>query len=180
MSEVAYKSTDAEVLAAWDAFLVEREQIAEKRRALSERYDGRGVMVSRVGFGHDTRVVGLEQRADDEDGQVIGENGELRVPKKGPPYRTIVPNIRRKAGKDLAAELDGVTLRGPDLPGVPSFALVGLHALSPTLALREGAVYALWSEDIGDNATGGELDAGRWSPIRLSEYYAATEDEVAS
>jgi len=172
---IAYSSNHSDVTSAWDAFVAHREEVRLKREALSARYDGRGVMVNRIGFGHGTRVVGLEQRADDVDGTIIGDNGELRVPKVGPPYRTIVPNTRRKAGKDLAAELHTMRLEGPSLPGMPDFQLVGLRSLAPALFVHGGTVWARWAEDITDVKTGGTVDLDRWAVQPLSAYYAARE-----
>lgn len=178
MSEqIAFRSDAPEVLAAWQEHRDRTERVAAQRWSMSERY-GRGLMVNRLGFGHGTRVVGFERLESDEPGDIIGENGELRVPKNG--YGTTVePNLRRKAGKELAQELATLNQQGPETPGMPPFALVGMRSLAPALFEHDGAIYALWADDITDNGSGGEVDADMWERIPLSVYYAADEARKA-
>lgn len=176
---IAYSSDKQVVLDAWVAYQEHYSDVAERRKEISERY-GRGVMVSRSGFGHGTRVVGFQYLEGDKDGDVIGENGELRAPKKGPPYNTIVPNVRRQAGKDLRTEIDKLRLEAPDLPGMPQFQLMGNRSLAPALALVDGVVWARWSDDISDVRTGGSVDLEVWEQRPLSAYFAAQEAREAS
>lgn len=175
MDGIAYKSTSTAVLDAWQAYLEGWEKINAARQALADRF-GRRLMISRSGFGHGTRVVGFEVFDGEADGLVIGDNGELRIPKKGPPYNTATPNIRRKAGKDLAEELGTLSTHGPDLPGMPAFVLVGFSSLAPALHFHDNAVWAMWSDDITEHAqTGGGVDYETWETVPLSAYYAAKE-----
>lgn len=178
MSEgVAYSSDKQEVLDAWSAYQDYYRDVAKRRQAVSERF-GRGLMVNRSSFGHGTRVVGFEYLEGDKDGDIIGDNGELRAPKKGPPYRTIVPNVRRKAGKDLQAELATLNLEAPDLPGMPPWQMVGLRVLAPGLSLTDGVVWARWAEDFAGRETKGEVDLDIWERRPLSEYFAAQESRA--
>lgn len=173
----AFRSNAAEVLEAWQQYVDRVDDVRARRDAMSDRY-GRRLMVNRLGFGHGTRVVGFERFDDDNAGDVIGEGGELRVPKNG--YgATVEPNLRRKAGKDLADELASLKQDGPGMPGMPSFVLSGNRALSPALFRHEDAIYALWSGEIGDNRTGGELALDTWERIPLSAFYAADEARKA-
>lgn len=168
MSEnTAYKTTDAAVLASWDDYMAASEDVRQRRAELAERF-GRNVMVNRSSFGHGTRIVGFERIDSDEDGDTP-HDGLLRVKKHD---RTVTPNIRRKAGKELAEEL--ATLSSPvlDLPGMPSWHLSdtdrGMATFAPALWRHEGAIYALWG-------TGDAPVKGNWDAIPLSAYYAAKE-----
>lgn len=172
---VAYSSSRDEVLDAWSAYRRHVEETRTLRTEMTERY-GRRLMLSRHGFGHGTRAVGFEQLDGDVDGQVLGDNGELRVPKKGPPYSTVVPNTRRKVGQELQAELSTLGEKGPELPGMPGFVLAGMRCLAPALLEHDGTVWARWSDEITDHAdTGGGLDLGVWRQRPLSEYFAVVE-----
>lgn len=179
MSAVAFRSDAPKVLAAWNTFQSDAAEMSARRNAVAERF-GRRLMVSRGGFGHGTRVVGFEEFEGDVPGSMLGDNAELRVPKKGPPYSTVVPNLRRKAGRDLADELRTLSTTGPDLPGMPSFQLVGLHSLAPALFEHDGAIWAYWSDDITDVRTGGVVDLTAWEPRPLSAYFAAKEAHGAA
>jgi hypothetical protein len=174
VSGVAFASGALAVLDAWDDWKREADDTRERRNAMQDRY-GRRLMVSRRGFGHGSRVVGFEEFETDTPGDVIGKNGELRVPKKGPPYSTVVPNIRRKAGKSLRSELDALEARGPRLPGMPEFQLVGLHSLAPALFEHSGTIWAYWGDDVTDARTGGSVDLSLWESRPLSAYFAAKE-----
>ena len=166
-ADAAYRSSAAQVLADWDAYQAKVSEISEKRRAMGDRF-GRRLMVS-TGWGHSSRVVGFEVLDGEEDGLVVGDNGEIRIPKKGPPYNTATPNLRRKAGKDLHAELQRLYLDGPEFAGMPSFMMVGFHMLSPALFKHDGAVWARWAEPVEN------IDAALWESVPLSTYYAAKE-----
>jgi hypothetical protein len=179
VSGVAFRSDAAEVLASWEQYKAHAADIRERRNAMEDRF-GRRLMVSRSGFGHGTRVVGFEEFEDDEPGAVLGDNGELRVPKTGPPYSTVLPNIRRKAGKDLRAELDSLRSNGPKLVGMPDFQLVGLRSLAPAIFEHDGAMWVMWAEDIAVARTGGEVDPDLWQRVPLSAFYAAKEAHEAS
>lgn len=168
MSGAAYQTQSPVVLQEWSEYQAYVSDMESKRQALSDRF-GRRLMVNRSGFGHGTRVVGFEQLDSDTDGDVLGENGELRVPKVGPPYRTVVPNIRRKAGKVLRDELGDLTLNGPKFTGMPTFTFVGLSACAPALFRHEDTVWAYWPEGVD------LIDIEVWEQVPLSTYHAAHE-----
>lgn len=164
---VAYRSTAPEALQAWEDYKAHVADVRARRDVMRERY-GRGLMVNRLGFGHGTRVVGFEQFDTDEAGDIIGDEGELRIPKAGWRRGCVVPNARRKAGKALEAELALLSEHGPELPGMPAFALVGLCVLAPAIFEHEGAMWVRWSDDV-------EGVSGGWERIPLSAYFAAQE-----
>lgn len=172
---VAFVSTATEVLDAWQAYKDHVDDVRQRRHALSERF-GRHLMVNRLGFGHGTLVVGFQKLDTDKPRDIIGDSGELRVP-ADKWDSTVVPNVRRKAGKELRDEMGQLSQEGPDLPGMPAFQLVGMRSLAPALFEHNGEVWAFWGEDIDarDNATGGELDEHLWTAKPLSTYYAAKE-----
>lgn len=179
MSEgIAFSSSAPEVLEAWEKWKAHREDVRVRRDAMIERF-GRGLMVNRSGFGHGTRVVGFERLDGDKGGDVVGEHGELRVPVKN--YEpTVVPNIRRKAGKDLRTELDTLNEDAPELPGMPGWHLVGLTVLAPALMEHEGVLWARWADDVTEVVTGGKTDSTLWTTRPLSEYFAAVEAKEAA
>lgn len=166
-TNTAYRSNDRPALEAWDAYVAVSEEVRSRRAAVADRF-GRGLMVNRSGFGHGTWAVGFERLDTDKDGDTP-HDGLLRVKKYD---RTVVPNIRRKAGKELAAELGELSSPDLDLPGMPSWHLEdtdrGMSTMAPALWRFDGAVYALWGTDsapVKDN----------WHVIPLSAYYAAKE-----
>ena len=174
---VAYRSDHESVTQAWEEYLAHANEIRERRNQFSDRY-GRRLMVNRLGFGHGTRVVGLEILEDDKPGDLVGPGGEFRVPKNH--ERAAKPNIRRKAGKSLEGELRTLTIEGPQLPGMPDWTLVGMRSLSPALMLHDDAVWAFWGDDITADRDGEQvgtrmINTTLWTPIPLSQYYTAKE-----
>lgn len=170
--DTAFRSDRTAALAAWTTYVGHVTDVRQRREAMGDRY-GRRLMLNRLGFGHGTRVVGFERLATDERGTLVGPDGELRVPSDRW-ATTVVPNMRRKAGKDLAVELGTLDQPGPSLPGMPGFALVGNRVISPALFEHDGVMYALWDAPIQDSRSG-EVDAGIWEAIPLSRFYAADE-----
>lgn len=163
----AYRTDDSAALDAWTTYLTKTEAIQTARQVMFAKF-GRALMVNRSGFGHGTRVVGFERLDSDKDGDTPLD-GLLRVKKH---ERTVVPNIRRKAGKDLAVELSSLSSPELSLPGMPAWHLVdsdrGISTMAPALWLHDGAIYALWATDSAP------VEAN-WQQIPLSAYYAAKE-----
>lgn len=164
-TDFAYRSSAPEVVEAWEAYKAYHEEVRLRRVAMQDRY-GRGLMV-RGGWGHQSEVVGLAPLDGDSPGDVVGENGELRYPLRG--YDMLTPNLRRKAGKDLAAEFQStLRLDRIELPGMPSWGFFGLRVVSPEIFGHNGKIYARWGDE--PSPTGEQ-----WEQIPLSTYYAAHE-----
>lgn len=175
----AYRSTDPAVLDAWHAYRAAVEANREARSGLSYAV-GRNLMVNRSGFGHGTRVVGFERFESDKDGDVLHRQGSLVVSsRRGQHHGLVVPNLRRKAGKEFAEKL--AALRSPelDLPGMPAFHIggdgdtVGISSHAPALWEHEGVAFAFWNCD-------GAPVKEQWEKIPLSSYYAAYEAYTAA
>jgi hypothetical protein len=169
--KTAYRTADYAVLSAWKKYAEDREALRLKRHELALRF-GRNIMVRGSSFGHGTTVVGFERTEDDRDGDTP-HDGVLRVKKHD---STVGPNIRRKAGKDLAEEMARLSSPELSLPGMPAWHMGdtdrGMAILRPALWHSDGTVYALWGSDsvpVDDN----------WERISLSEYYAAKESHDA-
>jgi len=171
--ETAYRSADPEVVAAWHEYEAEYKAISEKRAALEDAL-GRKMWVQRSGLGT-SRIVGFERFDSDKDGDLVHHDGCLIVSsKRGYHGGRVVPNLRRKAGKEFERELRALSMPKIDLSGMPQFHLygdgdtVGIRSASPALWMHDGIVYALWPCDnapVKDN----------WETIPLSTYYLAHE-----
>lgn len=180
MSGAAYRSNLPEALAAWEDYQAHVKDVARRREEMGERYGGRHLWVNNSGFGHGTQVVGLEIRDDEKPGDLIGEHGELRIPLRGATNQAR-PNIRRKAGKELQAELQSLKLEGPNLPGMPGWTLLGLSVLKPAVVLYGDSMWVFWGESDpfgeDEHGPGGTVDMKIWTRVPLSTYYAAKEAE---
>ena len=167
--KVAFRSTHPSVVQAWTVYRAAAQANFDARRAVEEEC-GRRLVIQNAGIGHGTRVVGFERLEDDPDVGVVGDTGALVARKSE--GRFVFPNLRRKAGKDLAARLDALVSPKADLPGMPSVHFSGLAAgitvLAPALWDHNGALYAMWGEP-------GAAVGAEWEPIPLSAYYAAKE-----
>lgn len=173
MSEgVAFKTTDQSVLDVWEKYQEHVADVRARRDAMVERY-GRRLMLSSSGFTHGTQVTGFELFDADEPGAVLGDNGELRVPKGGHNAHVLHPNLCRKAGRALDAEFHGLRLEGPDLPGMPGWTLIGLAVLRPAIFVHDGAVWVRWVEDPARGTQA--IDTDLWDQEPLSAYYIARE-----
>lgn len=170
----AYKTKSPQVWKAWRAYLRAHDEQIERHREMTERY-GRNLYVNGSGFGLGLRVVGFESLDGDELGQVLGELGELRVPARRSHPMIVKPNVRRKAGKDLRAELDDLEIRGPQLPGMPEWTLTGSSILRVRLTTYGDWLYAWWALPIEDSTQKGQINKRLWKPIKISEYYAMVE-----
>lgn len=165
---VAYKSGAVEVVEAWQDFQARMKENRAKREEMVKRF-GRDLWVNRSGFGHGTRVVGFDE--------LPGDTEETLPPelRKNKTTGRIEPNRRRKAGKDLDAELEKLTTRGPELPGMPAWTLVGLSVLAPAISEIDGEILMLWGDAIEGSSNSPSIDAGLWERVPLSEYYAKIE-----
>lgn len=98
-------------------------------------------------------------------------------------YGICVPNKRSKLGKDLEAELEGLSWRPPATLGVNGY----LHAsaggngfstymLSPSIDQGVSGDWFLSFSKTPFEDELGKVDPAVWQPARLSEYYAQTEE----
>jgi len=165
---IVFKSTAEPVLAAWNEYQAYFADVHARRTAVEQKH-GRRLMLSRLGFGHGSRVVGFEG------GDAADLPKHLKVGRHG----AWEPRMSTKAGKELQAELDGLKQLGPILPGMPTFQLVGLRSLAPALHEHNGVVWARWADDIQGAADEGftkdPVDADLWERAPLSEYFADRE-----
>lgn len=176
--EFAYKSEAPAVLDTWRQFIEASNEVAVWRNELSDTI-GRHLMVNRSGFGHGTRVTGFERFEGDQDGDLIHHGGCLIVSsKRGSRGGIVIPNLKRKAGKEFAAELEKLTSPQLDLPGMPQFHIggdgdsIGLRSFAPELWEHQGAIWARWGCNLGDSV------GSEWSSIPLSQYWMARETFV--
>lgn len=179
----AYKTVLPGVLAVWDEYRQDVERVRTARAALSEAV-GRGLMVNRLGFGHGTRVVGFERFDGDQDGDLLHHGGSLIVSsQRGSNHGLIVPNLRRKAGKEFAEELRQYDSPRPSLQGMPEFHIGGVDGSSgagfglafyaPALHKLEKTLWAYWECDVSEEIN--KREDGGWVSAPLSEYYASVE-----
>lgn len=171
MSETAFRSSAPEVVRAWDDFIAARLEIFNLREELSEAL-GRRIYVNKgSGFGS-TRIVGFERLEGDKDGDLISDGCLVVSSERGHHHGLVVPNLRRKAGKEYAAELELYTNPGLELPGMTTFHIYssghGMVVGGPGLFRLRRTLYAYWDTDTIQ-------PDDRWKPIRLSEYHKAKE-----
>lgn len=171
MSEYAYQSRGTEVVSAWDAYIAAANAVQEKRAALSDQY-GRNLYVNRSGFGHGTMIVGFERFDFDKDGDLLADGALIVSSKRGAHNGLIVPNLRRKSGKEFDAHLNEYTSPKMDIPGLPAWHIGGqdgvrIHA--PAVFKHDGHVLALWG------CADAPMDLAFWESIKLSHYYAVKE-----
>ena len=160
-----YRSTHPDALRRWHATTEAMDAWSEKMQAtlITLGVDGREVWYDQVSG----RIIGLGHTGGDdvpEGWRVDARTGYL------------VPRRSTKAGKQIAAVLDG--MRRPDpraLPGMPAQVMAGVHFLTCGLEYMGGALYVRWSRPIPEKL----VDSAIWERIKLSEYYAALEAHQA-
>lgn len=175
--DTAYRTDDPAVVEAWEKYLHTTTEIKAKRDALAEAV-GRNLMIRRSGLGHGSVVVGFERFDSDRDGDLLWHGGSLIVSsRRGANYGMVVPNRRRKAGKEFGKELNSLTIGSLTLPGMPTHHIYGdgsgFRTASPAVWDFEGAVYALWpcpTPPVKEP----------WESIPLSVYYAEQERYAAT
>ncbi len=171
-NETAYRTADPAVLAEWEKYKTGAEEVRVKRDALREAV-GRDIYVNRgTGFGS-TQIVGFERFDSDKDGDLVHHGGCLVVSSKRSQHNgLIVPNLRRKVGKEFTEELAGYTSPGLKLPGMATFhtffADGNLYLGGPSIAVWDGVMFALWQTD-------GAPVEDNWERIPLSTYYLMRE-----
>lgn len=175
MSETAYRTADPEVIEAWEKFENDYKTVADRRSEM-ENAVGRRMYVQR-NSGHGTRVIGFERFDSDKDGDMLHHGGCLIVSsKRGYHGGLVVPNLRRKAGRNFETELRSLDTPTLTLPGMPVFhiygddTMAGMRSASPALWQYDGILYALWpcdSAPVKDN----------WESIPLSTYHLAREQK---
>lgn len=170
-NETACQSSGDEVVNAFDQWVTDTEAIRLKRAALSDQY-GRNLYVNRLGFGHGTRVVGFERFDSDKDGDLLADGALIVSSKRGARHGLIVPNMRRKAGREFDAHLREYNSLELDLPGMPRWHLSGsdgIWAHSPSVFKQDNHVLAFWA------CSDAPVDPAYWESIKLSHYYSVKE-----
>lgn len=95
----------------------------------------------------------------------------------------IMPHLRSKAGKAIAADLNSISYRPPGTPGLPKL-VWGDGFMGPFQTKKIGGDwFAYITVPIGDrtpeNTRLSEVDEKLWEPCKMSAYYAALESEGA-
>jgi len=167
--DTAYRSSDPAVVEAYEAWKATALDARIKRIALGDEL-GREVWVS--GSGYNTYVTGFGRLDTDQDGDLVHDGRLIVSSKRGGHNGLVVPNLRRKAGKDFEKELSTLAVPSLDLPGLP-----GMHVYvdmermvlgHAKVWIWDSVVYALWGTD---DAPMGE----QWETIPLSTYHLAHE-----
>ena len=165
--QTVYRSSHPATLATWHDTHKLADEIGERRRALLDAlgFEGRTALVN------DRRLVGVEHR---EQHGPIPEGWRHDPSVSG----AIVPDRRRKVGKDVGKKFDELTL--PDLRrslpgGMPEMAIGDGKAHWPSIALIADAIYVKWRCDPEKVERGNRIDPEMWQRIKLSEYYAVVE-----
>lgn len=175
--KVVYRSTHPDVLTHWqktgsaEAQSAWREQVQDAMADLGFPRDRKFVTSS--GFG-DTEVTGIEHPEGED--IPVGWKRHKDLP------TAITPDKRRAAGKRAAARLAKVVMPNPrrglpgEMPGA-CFAGTGMALMRPGIAQHGDAVYVTWSREL-EQPTADNLDPAVWERVKLSEYYAAKEQQA--
>lgn len=174
---VVYRSTNAAVLAHWEAATGAEAQQAWRDRvdaALAELgFAGRRAIVATYLSG--TEVTGVEHPASEPI-----PLGWRPYPGVGATARSAIrPKRSTKDGKAAAETLAALTRPNPragmpgGMPHVASSA-VGMAFMRAAMQLMDGALYVRWPEEPADVDLR-RIDTKVWERVRLSEYYAARE-----
>lgn len=183
MGEIAYRTEDTEVLVEWAKWKAGTEEVRAKRATLSDEV-GRNMYINRdTGFGS-TRIVGFERLDSDKDGDLLHHGGCLVVSSKRSQHNgLVVPNLRRKAGKEFAEELKTYSAPSLKVPGMATFHVYAsngqMYGGGPALFVLTDLdaapiMYALCQSEDWPVAGSG------WTSIPLSEYHAAKEKMEAA
>jgi hypothetical protein len=180
--DTAYRTSNPEVVTQYIEWRDETLRIREERIALGESL-GREVWIN--GSGYQTHIAGFGRVDMDKDGDLIPVPGRDGYPlivsnKRGQYAGRVVPNLRRKAGKDFEQELARYITPQQELIGMPGMHIYGdgfnlrmgyaVVFLSESRALDNApSLYALWATDDAP------VDAEIWEQIPLSEYHLARE-----
>lgn len=182
MEQTAFYSTSPTAIEAWHRHLAHLEDVRRLRTELSEEYGGRGVWTVGEGFSSAVRVLGLDVLGE-QPGDLVGENKEWRVSKDGSKdgSNMLKPNLRRKAGNEMAERLYAMRTAPLDLPGMPAWTLFGLSTARPGVFEQDGALWCIWPGDVSSEGTQrSEYDPDMWPKVKLSEYHAAREAFLAA
>lgn len=177
--KTAFKSSQPEVLAQWEAFRAEAEEVSLRRREFEVDLgvESHRLLIRRRPFGHATDAVGIS--AESYESLDPKPEGWRILKRDG--YAT--PNPRSNAGKVWVERLRACTSPESDFPGMPQMHMaetggfqMAIHL--PAIWLWEGTVYAGWDCTFPEEPkTADEVPpvAEVWESIPLSEYYAARE-----
>lgn len=169
----AFCSANADILNAYDLWAEGIIETYAKRAALSEQY-GRELYVNNVGFSHGTMVVGFERFDSDNTGDLLADGALIVSNPRGQYDGMIVPNLKRKAGKEFDRHLREYTTPTLTMTGMPGFHIAGsgfggMASHRPAILKRDDHIWVMWGCD------GVPVDTEFWQPIPLSSYYAVRE-----
>lgn len=182
-NETAFRTSDPEAIAAFRRWQTSTILIHRRRDLLAERL-GRAIYVNRTGFGVGTRITGFERFPSDVDGALLADDTLIVSVLTGVNNGLIVPNRRRKAGRDFAVTLRDYDTPDCHLPGMPDFHVGGgalsLAVYCPHLWIWDDgdgnpALFAYWSTSTVEPEVGEQ-----WERIPLSVYHLAHEQREAS
>jgi hypothetical protein len=183
-----YRSAAADVIAAWDAYCADRERFSADVEALTAE------MWPEAVDGHKPEPLIATSSWDPGKRTLIGWSWPWgvqapegwRVDKKGVEWtQMITPKRSTKEGKALAKRLDAVTpVAVVDMPGMPLFVLALPATYSPAVERHGDTLYVGWGFDVEGHdhrsTPGGKpLDLDKWERIKVSEFFAAREDDPA-
>lgn len=177
MTSTAFFSDNDEVIAAYDKWAEDMKAIYAKRAALEDQY-GRRLMVNRSGFGHGTMVTGFERLPNDETKDLLADGALIVSNPNGQYNGIVVPNLKRKSGREFDSHLHEYATPRLDLPGMPAFHIAGsgyggMASHAPAILKRNDHIWVMWGCD------GVPVDTEFWQTTPLSSYYKMREEHDA-
>lgn len=172
--KVVYRSTHPDVLAHYDNTASAEAQNAwrEKVEELIAQLGFPGRQFATAGGFEGRYVTGVAHPRDEEIPE--GWRRDSKLPE------AITPDRRRAAGKRIAKRLQALPQPNPRkaMPGgMPDMAFGAAALMRPGVARYGDAVYVTWSGEL-DKTDAAHIDPAVWERVKLSEYYAAKEQQA--
>ena len=180
-----YRSSAPDVIAAWESYGEDRKRFAADLDALTAELWPEKVQ------NHQPEPIVTISSFDPGKRRLVGwswpwgaKPPEGWKVEKGPEYyQTVSPKRTSKEGKAIAKRMDAVRpVASLDLPGMPLSLLLLPASYSPAVEHHGGAFYVGWGTDVEAvdprSTPGGKpLDLEKWERIKVSEFFAAREDD---
>jgi hypothetical protein len=174
--KVVYRSTHPDVLAHFESTASADAQNAWRKRveALIAQLGFPGRRFATASGFEGRHVTGVAHPQDEDIPE--GWRRDSKLPE------AITPDRRRAAGKRIAKRLEDLPQPNPRkaMPGgMPDMAFGAAALMRPGVARYGDAVYVTWSGEL-DKTDAQHIDSAAWERVKLSEYYAAKEQQDAA
>lgn len=162
--ECAFKSSNRDVLDAWEAGLRKRSEYTQACNDLIAQYPGYSLVSS--------NLCGVEMI------EAISRT-DTDAPPPGPLWRKVkwywVPYCKTKAGKQLHDHLGTLRSERPEYPGMHGRALIGWQSISPGVFRVKDELVVNWPISEDEVRSHSWFDGKIWDSLKMSEFYVLKE-----